>query len=211
MSDHVNYYVGVDSLNGRDRPVDGKVRHVLHKGEKVVIIDHKRGPDGQLWGLSTGRRWWAMRYLTRSNPGPGRIPSPFPGVGVTTPWGRKPNNNTYWQTRRRHTGADYNKPGPSDYGDPVVAVKAGRVVVKRDAVLGLCALLYTTDRQGRKVTFWYGHLSAATPGTVKAGEPVGRCGKSGTGAAMGSHLHFEVRLGWTTSWKGRDFNPVGVW
>ena len=33
--------------------------------------------------------------------------TPVPGFRVSTPYGRKPKNRTYWQARGFHTGDDY--------------------------------------------------------------------------------------------------------
>lgn len=145
---------------------------------------------------------------------PGRIASPVPGFEITTPYGKRPNDGTYWQARGHHTGDDYADADGSGHvsGKPVVAVLGGRAFYRgRDKVLGNVVLLYATIG-GRPFTFWYCHLSGwaaltqrpgriVTPGTV-----LGRVGQTGTGA-RGPHLHLEKRAGWTTSWSGADLAP----
>ena len=60
-----------------------------------------------------------------------------------------------------------------------------------------------------KRTWWYCHLRARpSTGKVKAGQTIGHVGMTGTGAAMGPHLHFEMRNGYTLSWAGRDIKPT---
>lgn len=135
---------------------------------------------------------------------PTRLDSPCPGFTVSTPWGKKPNNGTYWQARGHHTGQDYAAPA----GTPVLAILDGTVRYLTDRVLGLVVLLYA-EVDGNPVTFWFCHLSSRShvPGTVKAGDMLGRVGMTGTGAAMGPHLHLEERHGHSASWAGVDFQP----
>lgn len=143
---------------------------------------------------------WADNVAPAS-PLPVRITSPCPGVGIGTPWGKKPNDRTYWQARGHHTGDDY----PGGQGAPVVAVLGGRVDHLEDGVLGHVLLLYADDG----FTYWYCHLFARTArdGTrVNAGDQLGRVGQTGTGA-RGPHLHFEKRSGHTRSWAGKDLLP----
>src|SRR3954468_10403553 len=106
---------------------------------------------------------------------PTKIPSPVPGYTVTTPWGKKPNNNTYWQARGHHTGDDYGDADGSGKvrGKPVVAVLAGRTVAYDDRVLGKIELLYADNGD----TYWYCHLADRAPaGRVKAGQVLGHVG-----------------------------------
>lgn len=132
----------------------------------------------------------------------GRVISPVPGVGIGTPWGKKPNDNTYWQARGRHTGDDY----PGNEGALVVAVLPGTIRYYTDTVLGLIILLYADNGY----TYWLCHLSKRTtpPGRVVAGQIVGRVGHTGTGASRGPHLHMEKRAGHSTSWAGKDLKPT---
>ncbi len=155
-------------------------------------------------------------WASSSSPAtPARIESPVPGYHVTTPWGRKPNNNTYWQTRGHHTGDDYgDADGSGRVRDHVVvAVLAGRAVYRGfDKILGRIVLLFADNGE----TYWYCHLNSvavpagdATRGgeRVEAGEVLGRVGMTGTGASMGPHLHFEKRSGHSSSWAGPDVRP----
>lgn len=87
---------------------------------------------------------------------------------------------------------DINVPGSSDYGNPVRATAAGRVVVVEqwDHSYGWHVKVAKDDR-GMNV---YAHLSAIN---VTLGERVDRCellGRVGsTGNSTGPHLHYEVR------------------
>jgi murein DD-endopeptidase MepM/ murein hydrolase activator NlpD len=131
-----------------------------------------------------------------------RVESPCPGHPMSTPWGKKPNDDTYWQARGHHTGRDYACPT----GTPVVAVLDGVIAYRTDTVLGLVVLLFAVNGN----TYWYCHLSkrSAPVGRVTAGQVLGYAGMTGTGAAMGPHLHFEERHGHTSSWAGEDFDPM---
>jgi murein DD-endopeptidase MepM/ murein hydrolase activator NlpD len=76
----------------------------------------------------------------------------------------------------------------SDSAEPVSPWKNfyGNVVVIEHALPGLSAPVFTL----------YGHLSAMDTSlgeTVRAGDKIGEVGASGV--ALGSHLHFEVRVG----------------
>lgn len=140
--------------------------------------------------------------------GPTRISSPCPGYGITTPFGKKPNDDTYWRARGHHTGDDYGDADGSGRvrGRPVVAVLPGVVHYLTDGVLGSVVLLYADDGS----TYWYCHLgsrSASDGSRVAAGAELGHVGQTGTGAAMGPHLHFEKRLGHQRSWAGKDVIP----
>lgn len=153
----------------------------------------------------------SVKPLWNLEPAPtARVPSPVPGVGIGTPWGKRPRGwpvkalVTYWRARWRHTGDDY----PGAAGAPVLAVLDGTTDNLEDAVLGHVTLLYVTIG-GRPFTLWYCHLSARTvpDGTrVRAGQQIGRVGETGTGA-MGPHLHLEKRAGHTRSWAGPDLLP----
>lgn len=142
--------------------------------------------------------------------GPVRVETPVPGVGIGTPWGKRPRGwpvkalVTYWRARWRHTGDDY----PGDQGAPVVAVLDGTVDHLEDDVLGHVMLLYV-ELDGAPYTFWLCHLSARlvpAGARVEAGQLVARVGQTGTGA-QGPHLHLEKRAGHTRSWAGPDLLP----
>jgi len=138
------------------------------------------------------------------------VESPVPGFEITTPYGKRPKDRSYWQTRGYHTGDDYADQDGSGHvrGAAAVAVLAGVVEHLEDAVLGHVALLYA-ELDGEPVTFWYCHLSARTAlagSRVAAGDQLGRVGDTGTGA-NGPHLHLEKRAGHTRSWSGQDLLP----
>jgi murein DD-endopeptidase MepM/ murein hydrolase activator NlpD len=211
------YYVNTETLNGRARPTvkADPPRVVRHRGDKIAIVRTLRGEDHFLWGESTGRNWWRMQFLSTRRPAPeppARISTPVPGHVVTTPWGKKPpldaaGRPKYWKARGHHTGVDYS----AATGQPVIAVRPGEVVRFSNAVLGKIALLYTTNKDGKKVTFWYCHLSKITEtGPVRAGQQIGLVGETGSGA-LGSHLHLEVRSGHSSDWSGTDRDPTDEW
>lgn len=150
--------------------------------------------------------WYATEYLSTVGviDSIGAVSSPCPGYKVSTPYKKKPNNNTYWQARGYHTGADYAAPS----GAKVVAVRSGTVKYRWDKVLGHVALLQGKDGAGNQYTWWYCHLRAKPLiGSVKPGQTIGHVGSTGTGA-NGPHLHFEKRAGYTTSWNGKDLSPT---
>jgi len=149
--------------------------------------------------------WYAEQYLqVVVQTVAVKVSSPCPGYKVSTPYKKKPNNNTYWQSRGYHTGDDYAAPS----GAKVVAVRSGTVKYRWDKVLGHCALLQGKDGAGKQYTWWYCHLRAQpTTGSVKPGQTIGHVGSTGTGA-NGPHLHFEKRAGYTTSWSGKDLSPT---
>lgn len=200
---HVNTSQG---LRGRAAPnTSAKVKYVRPKGYSLYLRRAVKG-DGLTWYVSRQGTYYAAKYLVPGKapkpPRPTRIGSPAPGYKVTTPWGKKPRNNTYWQTRGHHTGDDY----ACSYGTKVVAVRNGTAYQMWDSMLGHVILLFADN--GR--TYWYCHLShfSVKSGTkVKAGQVLARSGQSGKGAKFGPHLHFEMRYGHTRSWSGRDYRP----
>lgn len=185
------------------RPYDFRVR-------VARSIWYKAG-GGQRWVQGTGGIWYCARqsgnqYMRRIVPGQkkkkAKPTTPVPGYRMTTPWRKKPNNRTYWQTRGYHTGADFAAP----QGAKVVAVRPGTVHRYKDRVLGNVCLLYANNGQ----TYWYCHLRSfwgRNGRKVKAGQMIGKVGATGTGA-NGPHLHLEKRAGHTTSWAGKDLNPL---
>ena len=87
----------------------------------------------------------------------------------------------------RHSGLDFKAP----WGAPVYAVQDARVIkLAWHPAYGKMVIL----RVAPGVTIWYCHLSSvlATIGPVKAGQVIGRVGRSGN--ATGAHLHLEVRV-----------------
>lgn len=201
------FHVKTDKgLNGRSAPKrNAHVKYLRPKNYNLYLRTSVTG-DGLTWFVSRLKTYYCADYLTPGKapkpPKPKKIASPAPGYRITTPWGKKPRNKTYWQTRGHHTGADY----ACRYGTPVVAVLKGTVYYAWDSYLGHVALLFADN--GR--TYWYCHLShfSVKNGTkVKAGQVIARSGQSGKGAKFGPHLHFEMRMGHTRSWSGRDYNP----
>lgn len=94
---------------------------------------------------------------------------------------------------RMHTGIDIAVP----YGTPVVASKAGTVVIA--SWYGGYGNLVVIDH-GNGVTTWYGHNSsfAVSVGqTVQQGQVIAMAGS--TGNSTGPHVHFEIRF---------NYNPV---
>lgn len=181
---------------------DAKGNPVIRpKGFRFTVTQSRGG-----WSRAK-THWYADEYLvpvTIANEVL-KVSSPVPGYRVTTPWGKKPNNRTYWQARGHHTGDDYAAPS----GAKVVAVRPGVMKYRWDRVLGHCGLLQGKGSDGIQYTWWYCHLRAKPKtGSVKAGDTIGHVGMTGTGAAMGPHLHFEKRFGYTTSWAGKDIRPT---
>jgi murein DD-endopeptidase MepM/ murein hydrolase activator NlpD len=87
-----------------------------------------------------------------------------------------------------HTGIDLR----DDYGAPVRATAAGRVVTAEWT--GGYGKMVEIDH-GNGITTRYGHLSGISVRegqAVEIGTPVGRIGS--TGRATGPHLHYEVRI-----------------
>lgn len=87
-----------------------------------------------------------------------------------------------------HTGLDFR----AEYGAPVRATGAGRVVVAEYS--GAYGNMVEIDH-GNGVTTRYAHLSAITvdPGErVEAGTRIGHVGS--TGRSTGPHLHYETRI-----------------
>ncbi len=113
---------------------------------------------------------------------------------------------TYGQTqnglRNPHHGIDF----PASYGSPVLAAFAGRVIFAGEDRLPqfapwskfygrLILLEHVHPESGVHFYTLYGHLSALhvqEGQEVRQGEIIGEVGMSGV--AIGSHLHFEVRL-----------------
>ncbi len=105
--------------------------------------------------------------------------------------------------RDPHHGIDF----PAPYGTPVLAAFAGRVIFAGEDRLPQFApwskfygrvivLEHVHSESGAHFYTLYGHLSALRVREgqeVRQGEIIGEVGMSGV--AIGSHLHFEVRLG----------------
>ena len=94
----------------------------------------------------------------------------------------------------------------ADYGSPVVAAAAGRVIFAGWKNNGGGYQVWISHGGGLSTT--YNHMSAVMVGTgqyVSRGQQVGRIGM--TGDATGPHLHFEVWIGavWSTGYR---VNPL---
>jgi len=114
-----------------------------------------------------------------------------------------PYGTTEGGTRDPHHGVEFNNAS----GTPVLAAADGRVVVAGDDSQKIYAIysnsygnLIVIEHHfpgiAQTVFTLYGHLSRVevqVGQTVESGAEIGRVGS--TGAAIGSHLHFEVRLG----------------
>ena len=165
-----------------------------------------------------GLKYWDSAKKTSSastSPGLPRTGSsgkvnPTDGGYITTPFGKRPKNNTYWRAFGRHTGADYARSKCKSAS--LYAVSSGTVYYRWDKVLGHIAILEADDLKGKSHRyFWYCHLSSKpTTGRVKKGQRIGYIGQSGTGAA-GPHLHIELlrtRTKWGSTWSDfRDPAP----
>lgn len=111
--------------------------------------------------------------------------------------------STQQGTRIPHHGLEF----PNPLGIPVLAVAEGRVMVAgndhkvtygdgRDFYGNLVVLEHHLPSVNVPIYTLYAHLSSVEVSvgqTVQAGDMIGKVGLSG--AAIGSHLHFEVRLG----------------
>jgi len=97
---------------------------------------------------------------------------------------------------RLHAGIDIAAPG----GAPIRAAKAGTIVLA-EPYGGYGN--YTCIDHGGGVSTCYAHQSAfeLTSGSVDQGEVIGYVGN--TGASLGDHLHFEVRI------NGTPVDPLG--
>lgn len=118
----------------------------------------------------------------------------------TAMYGQKPKNNSYWQWKGYHTGQDFGV-----HYKPVYSYKSGTVVGAGMNITGGNAYGNTiiVDHGGHQSL--YAHLSAINVRKgqkVIGGQNIGTSGQTGTGAAMGPHLHFEIRKG------GNPINPL---
>jgi len=123
---------------------------------------------------------------------------PIPGAIVERSY---PYGSTQNGAREAHHGVEFYQP----FGTPVLAAAAGRVVFAGEDNLTLLAwvtdfygnvIVLQHSLNGQTVFTLYAHLSkidVQAGQTVAVGQKIGAVGASGT--AIGSHLHFEVRVG----------------
>ncbi|MBU4225923.1 MAG: peptidoglycan DD-metalloendopeptidase family protein [Chloroflexi bacterium] len=156
-------------------------------------------------------------------------PSALPATMTIDP--SYPYGSTQNGTRQPHHGVEFYNAS----GTPVLAAADGVVIVAGDDKGGppyspspnfygnLIVLEHHLPGINQPVYTLYGHLSkieAQTGQNVRAGEKIGEVGA--IGAAIGSHLHFEVRLGennydstrnpvlWLKPLRGENGNPDGL-
>jgi murein DD-endopeptidase MepM/ murein hydrolase activator NlpD len=123
--------------------------------------------------------------------------------GSNWPAGNYPYGSTKGGTLAVHHGVDF----AADYGTPLVAVAPGEVVVAgndieqlyglRPGFYGLLVVIRLDQTLREQPVFvLYAHLSeilVQVGDHVEPGQMIGESGASG--AALGAHLHLEVRLG----------------
>ena len=134
------------------------------------------------------------------------VPAPIPDITMLTTqpipetlssgygWRDDPIRHTW----KFHSGTDF----PADYGTPVLAAGAGKVIFAgRYSGYGNCVQI----DHGNGVITLYGHMQrilVKKDATVAAGDRIGQVGS--TGRATGPHLHFEIRL------DNRPVDPVAA-
>ena len=130
----------------------------------------------------------------------------IPNVGSTSSWGW-PTNSGYTLTsyfgyraypfnpsrRELHAGLDIAGTG---YGSPIYASNNGTIEVMKSIRWDYGTHIIINHNNGYWTT--YGHMSGFAKGlkvgdTVSRGQVIGYMGQSG--AATGTHLHFEIRVG----------------
>ena len=156
---------------------------------------------------------------------------PIAQAGTVTIDPTYPYGSTQNGARPPHHGVEFYNAS----GTPVLAAADGLVIVAGDDKGGapyspspnfygnLIILEHHLPVVNQPVYTLYGHLSkieVQSGQNVRAGEKIGEVGASG--AAIGSHLHFEVRLGennydsnrnpvlWLKPLSGEDGNPYGL-
>ena len=127
---------------------------------------------------------------------------PYVPLRITSPYGdRTEQVKNIPGATKWHDGVDIGRdkkkyPSATEDGGDVLAVMDGVVVeVGYNRARGNYVKLEHERENGNKVETFYQHLySAVRPGhgRVKAGEVIGRMGKTGVGAGL--HLHFELRI-----------------
>jgi hypothetical protein len=122
--------------------------------------------------------------------------TPAPGYPIISPFGLR--KLPWEEAGRLHAGVDIAAPA----GSPVLAAADG-VVTRMDVDPGYGRFVEVRHAAGLSTR--YGHLSRYAPQlhpgvAVKAGQPLGAMGSTGT--STGSHVHFEIRDA-----EGRPLNP----
>ncbi len=139
---------------------------------------------------------------------------PIASPGVNKIEWAYPYGSTEDGTRDPHHGVEFHNPT----GTPVLAAADGQVLVAgndsqtnyglyKNGYGNLIILEHHFSGFSQPVFTVYGHLSKVevqVGQTVRSGQEIGKVGSSG--AAIGSHLHFEVRLGQNSYDSNR--NPV---
>ncbi len=101
-----------------------------------------------------------------------------------------------YKKRELHSGVDI----PNNYGEPVYASNNGTIYAINDTRYGYGKHIIINHNNGYCTL--YGHMSGFAKGLKKGsvvarGQVIGYIGH--TGAATGNHVHFEIRVGATTS------------
>lgn len=168
-----------------------------HRVEWDGLSDSRKPvPDGKYRfrvGPSGGGLGDAGAVTLHGHRYPVRAPHGFRGpVGEF----RAPRNGGRW-----HHGFDI----VARCGAPLVAVRAGTVIVERfDGRLDGHYIVIRGRKEG--FSYRYSHLPRESRldvgDDVKTGDPVGVVGRSGNAASVGCHLHFEVKRGgrWVDPW-----------
>lgn len=127
-----------------------------------------------------------------------RLIAPFPRATLTSHYGIR--LNPVLKSLRIHRGVDFGVP----IGTPVPAAHGGVIeAIGRERGAGLIVRI----GHGDGISTGYFHLSKVTPGLkqgsiVRAGDIVGRVGKSGY--ATGPNLHYEVTV------NGKQIDPLKI-
>ncbi|MBV8849950.1 MAG: M23 family metallopeptidase [Methylobacteriaceae bacterium] len=165
----------------------GDANKSLPQGGPFIPVD--TGPPGSAFAREFSRVQEAMLAVDRLRRVLPYVPvrQPLPGEpGVTSGFGVRVD--PFLGRPAMHSGIDLR----DDYGAPVRATAAGRVVTAEWT--GGYGNMVEIDH-GNGIATRYGHLSAIAVRQgdgVQAGSLLGRIGS--TGRATGPHLHYEVRI-----------------